>query len=218
MARPGDEQVETPTVLRGAVTHNGGGPLRVTGRQETRAKNARLDARERRALAGKTRGDRRGSQFLRGGHLSPCRRGEIPPSTPASLPAAVRLNDLRVVPPASTKCNFLVLFPRNVEPHRVGFENRRDLGEFLTGGWYRLLETACSLFKGRISIRLAIEQSHKLGRLTWPARRDWRPERCMRSNLDHRDEVGVQPEWHIGQEGRCGTHPHAQRIERVSVR
>jgi hypothetical protein len=23
----------------------------------------------------------------------------------------------------------------NVEPHRVGFENRRDLGEFLTGGW-----------------------------------------------------------------------------------
>src|SRR5690348_13303525 len=36
---------------------------------------------------------------------------------------------------ASTKCNFLVLFPRNVERHRVGFENRRDLGEFLTGGW-----------------------------------------------------------------------------------
>jgi hypothetical protein len=22
-----------------------------------------------------------------------------------------------------------------VEPHRVGFQNRRDLGEFLTGGW-----------------------------------------------------------------------------------
>ena len=29
-------------------------------------------------------------------------------------------------------------FPRNVEPHRVGFENRRDLGEFLTGvTWQR---------------------------------------------------------------------------------
>jgi hypothetical protein len=28
----------------------------------------------------------------------------LPP--PANLPAAVRLNDLRIVPPASTKCNF----------------------------------------------------------------------------------------------------------------
>jgi hypothetical protein len=28
-----------------------------------------------------------------------------------------------------------IFFVRNVEPHRVGFENRRDLGEFLTGGW-----------------------------------------------------------------------------------
>jgi hypothetical protein len=44
------------------------------------------------------------------------------------LPAAVGLTDLRIVP-------ILLLFPRNVEPDRVGFENRRDLGEFLTGGW-----------------------------------------------------------------------------------
>jgi hypothetical protein len=44
-------------------------------------------------------------------------------------------------------------------------------------------------------------QSHKLGRLTWPARRDWRPERCMRSNLHHRDKsassrngiLGIRP-------------------------
>jgi hypothetical protein len=44
------------------------------------------------------------------------------------------------VPPEGFGRGFLdfdaVLFPRNVEPHRVGFENRRDLGEFLTGGWY----------------------------------------------------------------------------------
>jgi hypothetical protein len=33
----------------------------------------------------------------------------------------------------ATKCNFLVLFPRNVEPHRAGFGNRRDIREFLTG-------------------------------------------------------------------------------------
>ena len=29
---------------------------------------------------------------------------------------------------------FLVLFPRNVEPHRVGFEDRGDVRQFLTGG------------------------------------------------------------------------------------
>jgi hypothetical protein len=33
------------------------------------------------------------------------------------------------------QARFPVLFARNVEPHRVSFENRRDLGEFLTGGW-----------------------------------------------------------------------------------
>jgi hypothetical protein len=31
------------------------------------------------------------------------------------------------------QARFPVLFARNVEPHRVGFENRRDLGEFPTG-------------------------------------------------------------------------------------
>src|SRR6516162_2761402 len=40
---------------------------------------------------------------------------------------------LLIAHPATTKCNLLALFPRNVEPHPVGFENRRDLGEFLTG-------------------------------------------------------------------------------------
>ena len=60
-------------------------------------------------------------------------RSTLPP--PASLPAAVRLNDLRIVPSGANQAEFPVLFPRNVEPHRVGFENRRDLGEFLTGGW-----------------------------------------------------------------------------------
>src|SRR5262249_37498491 len=35
--------------------------------------------------------------------------------------------------PASTRCNSLVLFSRNVKPHRVGFENRRDLRCFLEG-------------------------------------------------------------------------------------
>jgi hypothetical protein len=33
MAGPDDEQVEVPTSL-GGVTHNGGGPLQVTGRQK----------------------------------------------------------------------------------------------------------------------------------------------------------------------------------------
>jgi hypothetical protein len=45
------------------------------------------------------------------------------------------LNDLRIVPSGVNPAPFPVLFPRNVEPHRVGFQNRRDLGEFLTGGW-----------------------------------------------------------------------------------
>jgi hypothetical protein len=43
MAGPDDKQVEA----RGAVTHNGGGPLRITSGQKRGAKNARFDARER---------------------------------------------------------------------------------------------------------------------------------------------------------------------------
>jgi hypothetical protein len=37
--------------------------------------------------------------------------------------------------PGETQAQFPVLFARNVEPHRVGFQNRRDLRRFLTGGW-----------------------------------------------------------------------------------
>jgi len=71
----------------------------------------------------------------KGAHGSPLPGGRIHTSTPANLPAAVRLNDLRIVPSGLNQARFPVLFPRNVEPHRVGFQNRRDLGEFLTGGW-----------------------------------------------------------------------------------
>jgi hypothetical protein len=44
--------------------------------------------------------------------------------------AAGRACELPTLP---MQVQFPVLFPQNVEPHRVGFENRRDLEEFLTG-------------------------------------------------------------------------------------
>jgi hypothetical protein len=55
----------------------------------------------------------------------------LPP--PASLPAAFRLNDLRIARSGIDQCNFLVLFPRNVERDLVADENRRDLRWFLAG-------------------------------------------------------------------------------------
>jgi hypothetical protein len=54
---------------------------------------------------------------------------------PCELPAAVRLNDLRIVPSGIDQVQFPVLFPRNLERELVADENRRDLGLFLTGGW-----------------------------------------------------------------------------------
>jgi hypothetical protein len=64
-----------------------------------------------------------GGLVFEGGIALPCDPCELARSRPA--------DGLRIVP--STKCSFLVLFARNVKRHRVGFENRRDLGEFLTG-------------------------------------------------------------------------------------
>jgi hypothetical protein len=46
---------------------------------------------------------------------APGTRGRINPSTPASLPAAVRLNDLRIVPSGANQAEFPILFPRNAE-------------------------------------------------------------------------------------------------------
>jgi hypothetical protein len=80
-------------------------------------------------------GDRRGVLVFEGGVIAPPVGVGFALPPPANLPAAVRLNDLRIVPSGVHEAQFPVLFPRNVEPHRVGFENRRDLRLFLTGGW-----------------------------------------------------------------------------------
>jgi hypothetical protein len=57
--------------------------------------------------------------------------GRIHPSTP---PAAVGLNDLRIVPSGIDQVHFPCPFPRNVERDLVADENRRDLRCFLKGG------------------------------------------------------------------------------------
>jgi hypothetical protein len=76
-----------------------------------------------------------GVSIFEGGGGFPCQGvgSALPPS--ASLPAAVRLNDLRIVPSGIDEAQFPVLFPRNVERDLVADENRRDLRRFLTGGW-----------------------------------------------------------------------------------
>jgi hypothetical protein len=80
-------------------------------------------------------GGRRGVLVFKGGSSLPLPGGSSTLPPPASLPAAVRLNDLRIVPSGIEQVQFPVLFAQNGERDRVGFENRRDLGEFLTGGW-----------------------------------------------------------------------------------
>jgi hypothetical protein len=71
---------------------------------------------------------------LKGGHRSPLPGGSIHPSTPLracrSRPAE-RLSHrpIRRQPAAISRP-----FPRNMEPHRVGFENRQDLRCFLEAG------------------------------------------------------------------------------------
>jgi hypothetical protein len=47
-----------------------------------------------------------GVSIFEGGAGFPCQGVGSTLLPPANLPAAVRLNDLRIVPPASTKCNF----------------------------------------------------------------------------------------------------------------
>ena len=79
-------------------------------------------------------GGRRGVLVFEGGVIAPPCRGvgsTLPP--PASLPAAVRLNDLRIVPSGVNQAQFPVFFPRNVERDLVADENRRDLRRFLAG-------------------------------------------------------------------------------------
>jgi hypothetical protein len=84
----------------------------------------------------KNQGGRRGGPSFRGGVIAPpCRGVGATLRRPASLPAPVGLNDLRIVPSGINHAQLPVLFPRNVERDLVADENRRDLGRFLTGGW-----------------------------------------------------------------------------------
>jgi hypothetical protein len=84
----------------------------------------------------KNQGGRRGVLVFEGGRgRSPLPGGRVHLLPPAGLPAAVRLNDHRIVPSAIDEAQFPVLFPRNVERDLVADENRRDLSRFLTGGW-----------------------------------------------------------------------------------
>jgi hypothetical protein len=80
---------------------------------------------------------------LRGGHRSPLPGGRIHPPPPASLPAAVRLNDLSIVLPGNDQVQFAVLFARNVERDLVAHENRRDLRWFLAGSRSRKSNSRC---------------------------------------------------------------------------
>jgi hypothetical protein len=82
----------------------------------------------------KNPGGSEGGLVFEGGVIAPpCRGVGATLPRPASLPAAIRLNDLRIVPCGIDQVQFPVLFARNGERDRVDFENRRDLGEFLTG-------------------------------------------------------------------------------------
>jgi hypothetical protein len=67
-------------------------------------------------------GSEGGPSFRRGGHRSPLPGVGATLRRPASLPATVRVNDLRIVPSGVDQCNFLVLFPRNVERDLVADE------------------------------------------------------------------------------------------------
>jgi hypothetical protein len=61
-----------------------------------------------------------GVSIFDGGRL-PVPGGRIHPSTPCELAGNRPVERPSYRPtPASTKCNFVVLFPRNAEPHRVG--------------------------------------------------------------------------------------------------
>jgi len=82
----------------------------------------------------KNQGGWRGVLVFEGGVIALPVGGRFRPSTPpASLPAAVRLNDLRIVPTGVTHSQFPVLFPRNGERDLLADENRRDLRWFLEG-------------------------------------------------------------------------------------
>jgi hypothetical protein len=70
----------------------------------------------------KTRGGRRGVLVFEGGVIAPPCKGvgsTLPP--PASLPAAVRLNDLRIVPSGIDQVQFPCPFPakRGASPCRL---------------------------------------------------------------------------------------------------
>jgi hypothetical protein len=83
----------------------------------------------------KNQGGRRGVLVFEGGVIAPpCQGIRSTLLPPASLPAAVRLNDLRIVPSGANQAEFRALFPRNVERDLVADENRRDLNRFPLGG------------------------------------------------------------------------------------
>src|SRR5262245_32592548 len=63
-------------------------------------------------IAGKTRGGRRGVLVFEGGVIAPpCRGVGSAPPPPASLPAAIGLNDLRIVPSGIDQAQFPCPFP-----------------------------------------------------------------------------------------------------------
>src|ERR1700757_1438033 len=75
-----------------------------------------------------------GSWFFGGGSSLPLWGVGFALPPPASLPVAVRLNDLRIVPSGIDEAQFPVLFPRNVEPHCVGFEKSARSEALSDGG------------------------------------------------------------------------------------
>jgi len=91
MAGQDDESVAAPTFLRGLVTHNGRGPLRITGGQERGRKNARFDAVSGTCSCWKTRGVRRGVLVFREGvALLPGGLRTAPGLPEASRPRSIR--------------------------------------------------------------------------------------------------------------------------------
>jgi hypothetical protein len=127
-----------PTFLRGPVTHNGRGPLRITG----------------------------------------------PPfHPPASLPAAVRLNDLRIVPSGGNQPQSPVLLSRNSHRDAVSDENRGDFNDWGVGGGSRWRRRA----RSSMPVSGWTEGIPFLSR--WTCRRPWTRSTCSQRNAHSSDAL-----------------------------